>query len=190
MNPEYSVRPDLAQAILHEAIKARTPAVLTYQSPAGWMMLKSRLVGIEADSAWILLELPKTPEPETHPPVVGQSLGVSFRRGHRKCVFNSRLAGESEAGADGRRASVLRLVWPEELQELQRRLYHRTPVPRGRLVPVDLWMTQAPSDLPADSMPKRGKMLDLSAGGISVEMPRDERYCWNSGRGRTRRTNR
>ena len=63
MSPQYLVRPDVAQAILSDAIRSRTPAVLTYQTPAGWAMLKSRLVGVQNDGQRLLLDLPRVTEP-------------------------------------------------------------------------------------------------------------------------------
>jgi c-di-GMP-binding flagellar brake protein YcgR len=178
LNPQYLVRPDLARTILLDAIKCHAPAVLTYQSAAGWAMLKSRFVGTEADSESILLELPHSLEPDTRLPEASQNVGVSFRRGHRKYVFNAMVIDGSEPGDTNRRTPVLRVAWPEELNELQRRLYHRTPVPQDRLIPVDLSLAQAGPDRLVDSIPQRGRMIDLSAGGISVEIPHEMRPRW------------
>ena len=178
MSPQYLVRPDVAQAILSDAIRSRTPAVLTYQTPAGWAMLKSRLVGVQNDGQRLLLDLPRVTEPAEPQPETGQNLGVSFRRGSRKCVFSAMVVDETVATIDGCRTAVLRVTWPDDLAELQRRLYQRTLVPQGRLIPVDLWLARAGDDRQPEAMPHRGKMLDLSAGGLSVELPREVRPRW------------
>lgn len=188
MNPQFEVHSEVVQSILHEAVKTHAPIVLTYRGSSGWAMLKSRITGVEGDGQLLLIEIPRQCGSDTVLPEAGQSVSVAFRRGHRKHVFSSMVVDDSSGGSNLRNASVLRITWPDELCELQRRLYHRTPVPRGRLIPVDLWMDRCSADeldqeppTPADepkALPHRGKMLDLSAGGISVELPREVRPRW------------
>jgi len=211
MNPQKQLNPEMLQAILHEAIKKRMPAMVTYRGPKGWAMIKSRLLGVEADSELILLELtndfkaeadtyitesnvynesndsidelqaesPASLESlETDDLKLGQSLGVSFRYGHRKCMFSTVMLGKSQRPQQDRNRCVLRVEWPEEVSELQQRLYHRTPVPYGRMIQVDLQLAQDDSSADTLPLPQRGRMLDLSAGGISVEIPRETRPRW------------
>lgn len=202
MNPQKQLNPEMLQAILHEAIKKRMPAMVTYRGPKGWAMIKSRLLGVEADSELILLELTNESKAkadthlsesndsidesqaeslellETDDLKLGQNLGISFRYGHRKCMFSTVMLGKSQRPQQDRNRCVLRVEWPEEVSELQQRLYHRTPVPYGRMIQVDLQLAQDDSSADTLPLPQRGRMLDLSAGGISVEIPRETRPRW------------
>ncbi|HOA74843.1 MAG TPA: PilZ domain-containing protein [Phycisphaerae bacterium] len=164
---------------LSEAIRNRYPATLTYQAADGWTMIKTRfLPAADHEDDAVCLEV-LGPEPAAELPEIGRELGVSFRRGSRKCVFTAGLLGCSRLPSKGGRTRiVMRLSWPDIVQELQRRLYHRTPVPPGHYIPVDLWLTEAHEAANQDMSHQRGRMLDLSAGGLSVELPREVRPRW------------
>ncbi|MBI4580018.1 MAG: PilZ domain-containing protein [Planctomycetes bacterium] len=177
MNQRFGVTPDQAREILQEMVDGQSPAKLTYQAGAGWVMVKSRFVGVDESSDLLLLEFSPRGDEAEDPPEAGQSIGVAFRRGSRKCVFDSHVVDQVAMPDDRPGTLALRLAWPEKVNELQRRLYVRTPVPRGRLIPVDLWIREAGGG--RDEPPaQRGRLVDLSAGGISVELAREARPRW------------
>jgi c-di-GMP-binding flagellar brake protein YcgR len=111
--------------------------------------------------------------------VVGQTLGVTFRRAHRKCVFETTVTGRCNYST-GRADDVpaLRLEWPESVFEMQRRLYYRTPVPRDAELPVQVRVRDEDGDCETDVMVCRGRMGDVSAGGMSVVLKNAENPRW------------
>ncbi len=176
MSQQFGLRPEHAREILTEAARNHTVTTITWETAGGWVMVKTRLCGL-ADEGNLLIELPPAAEPAQPAPQLGQSIGVSFRRGSRKCVFDSAVVGQVELSRQNRQITALRVAWPDDVQELQRRLYQRTQVPRGRFIPVELWIEQAGGES-AETSPQRGKMLDLSAGGVSIELPHENRPRW------------
>lgn len=178
MSPQYPLKSDSSHTTVLEAAETRQPVTITWQAETGWQVTKGRFADADPDAASIYLHLPAAAG--TTRPEVSQDVSVSFRRGSRKCVFTSCLIDSFEGRArdGGKSGLILRLSWPDSLQELQRRLFHRTPVPPGRYIPVDLWLSQANEDLSEHATAQRGKMVDLSAGGLSIELPRETRPRW------------
>lgn len=177
MSYSQTLQPAPPSTGLTDAVRSRTPATVTFQSPSGWTQFKGRFLFGSGDPGFLSVEVICPAGTTDALPQPGQEMGVSFRRGSRKCVFTTCLARTARDAAGGASRAVLVLTWPEQVQELQRRLYHRTPVPHGRFIPVDLWLAEAGRD-DDPSLPQRGKMLDLSAGGVSVELPREVRPRW------------
>lgn len=164
---------------LHEVARNRLPATITYQTHKGWTVLKARFVATPAESDLLAIDFVNPPDHAEPAPQPGQELGISYRRGSRKCVFTACFVDLSTTPvSSGGTRTTLRFTWPQHVEELQRRLYHRTPVPRGRLVPVDLWLAQAQEDFDSGALAQRGRMVDLSAGGLSVELPGETRPRW------------
>lgn len=165
---------------LIEAVTARTTVTITCQGPAESAILKASFVGLDAEQLQLLVAYPL---PGPRGPVeiaLGQSLGIAFRRGHRKCVFETTVVRRGHEQPFGTRVPVLVLAWPEELHELQRRLYHRVSVPAKTIVPVDLCKREATGSSHAVSF-QRGTMIDLSAGGMSVALPARQEQRWRAG---------
>jgi c-di-GMP-binding flagellar brake protein YcgR len=176
LSQRFALTADHTREAIAQAAQARTIVGLTWQSREGWVMLKSRLLGVHAENE-LLVQFPGDDVNGTTLPEIGQDISVSFRRGSRKCVFDTPVAGYIELNENGRRIVAIRVAWPTDLHELQRRLYQRTPVPRGRIIPVDLWIKQAGGENLVPNS-QRGKMLDLSAGGVSIELSRELRPRW------------
>lgn len=177
MSQQYQLRPDRSRAALLEAVEAGQHATLSWQTEQAWQLAKARFVSVDADECAVGVRLAANTGCEL--PEVGQELSVSFRNGSRKYVFTTCLVERPDAMPPiGKPGVTLRLSWPEVVHEMQRRLYHRTPVPPGRFIPVDLWLAQARESEPIDAPTQQGKMVDLSAGGVSVELPRQTRPRW------------
>jgi hypothetical protein len=159
--------------IIVAAIDKQVPCVLTRRSQRGWQPCKSRfvsnggavgrlLISADADSA-LCGGSPMTP---------GERVGLTFRRGHKKCMCATVVldACVELAGEDGGCVPCVELQWPDALQELQRRVYHRA-TPHGRRVHVRFWPggVAARTETKSGSDPMMGGvMLDLSAGGIRI----------------------
>lgn len=177
MSQQYQLRPDRSRAALLEAIETGQHATLSWQTDRGWQTAKARFTQTDDGECSVRVQL--APNSSGDLPQISQEVSVSFRHGSRKYVFTACLIECSEASPPARGPrSAMRLSWPEVIHEMQRRLYHRTQVPPGRFIPVDLWLAQAEAAGPNENASQRGKMVDLSAGGVSVELPRQIRPRW------------
>lgn len=157
--------------ILLAAIEHETLCVVTRREGQGWRTCKSRFVSGEPGGC-ILLRLPTETEEGDQPVpfVVGERLGVSFRRGHKKCMFATTVADSMALSLTTNEEDVLAVCWPEQVHELQRRVYYRAE-PVGRKVHVRFWPggVAARRDAGTDESGVRsGIMLDISAGGMRL----------------------
>jgi len=159
--------------IIVAAIDKETPCVLTRRSVRGWQPCKSHLVAIAGTGGRLLVSADAGSELSGATTLApGERVGLTFRRGHKKCMCATLvLAGRVEVpGADGRNIPCVELQWPEALQELQRRVYHRA-TPPGRRVHVRFWpggVAARPEVEAGNTTVLSGVLLDLSAGGIRV----------------------
>lgn len=147
-----------------EAARKQTPLVLTRRSPSGWAVAKSRFHGCCERDQQLFIEHPPELDSRAWPqPAAGELLGVAFRRGHKKCLFNTVVM---DAGASvGQAAPGMAVRWPSELQELQRRVYQRACPPPGRRIEVCVGSASAG---PGQATVLCGMLEDLSAGGMRV----------------------
>ena len=84
------VRDESLEDLIEPLVRQEGQVNVTYQSPRGWRMLRSNLVAGNADSNLITLQPFVIEENETGTyPDVGDQLTVTFRRGHKKCMFAS-----------------------------------------------------------------------------------------------------
>lgn len=172
MNRPFQINPNRKAQLLREAASRRLVASVTCKMSDGWATLKTRFLALEDDRHELIIEYPSSPGRVAPEIVGGQSIGVSFRRGHKKCVFNAMVLERCHYSfSKVKGVPALRLQWPEEMCELQRRLYYRAVIPEGTTIPVDLWRGDAKGVRPPESEILRGIMLDLSAGGISIALP-------------------
>ncbi len=186
--------------ILCEAIAQRTQVVLTLRVGEFWRTMKSRLLDGDAGRR-VVIEQP-TVESRGGPLELtgGEELGVTFRRGNKKCMFVAvvqqvvarwgaaagPLSGASGSPAEQGIAAVV-VRWPEQLHEMQRRVYVRVPSPADQPVTVRFWSGGA-ANRPPGSLPESmresagtsgamaayagaGELSDLSAGGIALTVP-------------------
>lgn len=159
--------------ILVSAIEKEMPCVLTRRSARGWQPCKTHFVAPADGVGRVLISAGEDSDLVGGPALAaGERVGVTFRRGHKKCmcatiVLDARVEVASAAGGS---ATCVELQWPDALQELQRRVYHRA-TPPGRRVHVRFWAggVAARADVDAgNGKVLGGVMLDLSAGGISI----------------------
>jgi len=168
---------EACDAALEQAVVRREPVVLSLERPESWLVAKSRFLGAASPGRQLLVQYPDAAEADARRPEIGigESVGVAFRRGHKKCVFTGIvLAIGDYASADGQSVESLALSWPAEVQELQRRAYYRVPVPGNRTVPVKFW--EGSSDR-QDGPGRRwtpthtGQLADISIGGMRIVLP-------------------
>ena len=168
MNSALAVVREQRDQILEDSIERQRLLVITHHSLQGWRAFKSQFVSGSSVSRVILVRTPLPREGAvTTPPEPGDTLGVTFRLGHKKCMFETRLEevpGQTEE-------DVVALRWPDQLQQLQRRAYERAEPPKGVVVPVRLWREEASPATPVEARSVRyGQLEDLSAGGMRVKV--------------------
>ena len=127
--------------ILCQAAERQVQAVISHRLDNGWTTYKSRILQADAAEGFVILQHPE-PGPGQAPPELapGEQIGVSFRRGHKKCLCSAHIELlTSFKLSDGQAVAALQIPWPEELQEIQRRVYYRAEVPAGRRIEVAVW---------------------------------------------------
>ncbi len=155
--------------VLIDAANRQTPVVLTRRpdprSGSGWRMAKSRFCGVVEHRQELLIENPADADAAAWPALVaGELLGVAFRRGHKKCLFNAAVAKASLEPT----SPCITLQWPGDVQELQRRVYQRECPPPDRQVEVTVHAIDPAGQQHGTC---KGIMEDLSAGGVRVRHP-------------------
>ena len=120
--------------IVAAAIAKETPCVVTRRTERGWQPCKTRFVTTLESSGRLLVSMAADTEFAGVPRLVeGERVGLTFRRGHKKCMCSTLvLEPHIEIPSSGNATPCMELQWPQELQELQRRVYHRA-APAGRL---------------------------------------------------------
>lgn len=165
MSQMLYVNSDRRDQIIAEAAQRQTPLVLTRREDAGWKVTKARFAGCDQPQQRLFIEQPAGDD-EPVAAETGELLGVAFRRGHKKCLFNAVVAtcGETSDDRCGCAAPIV-LCWPDGLQELQRRVYQRACPPPGRRIKVGFCRAGRDAHSGQEHL---GVMEDLSAGGTRV----------------------
>ncbi len=163
MSDQATINHAVRNRILQWAVRRHEQVSLTFQRDGDWIIGRSNLLWLDEASENLGVAYPSfaahaAPLEISH----GESLGVSFRRGHKKCVFSSRVTARQQ-GADG--IAHLALACPDELHEYQRRAYQRATVPPGRRIPVLVLRSDESKQLLC-----AGDVRDISAGGTQIEL--------------------
>ena len=180
MSQLMDVKHQRRDEILCQAAERQVQAVISHRLDNGWTTYKSRILQADAAEGFVILQHPE-PGPGQAPPELapGEQIGVSFRRGHKKCLCSAHIELlTSFKLSDGQAVAALQIPWPEELQEIQRRVYYRAEVPAGRRIEVAVWdggiLDRNQAEL-RDAPHHTGLLLDISGGGcrVSFEPSRD-----------------
>jgi c-di-GMP-binding flagellar brake protein YcgR len=149
--------------LLSDSIAKQAQISITHRFPDGWRQFRSAFVASLPDEGKILITTPVMQGDDApNPPAVGSVLGISFRVGHKKCMFETTRVPHVGASDE-----AIAVRWPQELQQLQRRAYERAAPPQGSIVSVKFFRTAPEAATPARET-RYGELEDLSAGGIRV----------------------
>jgi hypothetical protein len=159
---------DKLDEVLEESIEEKRQLVLAHHSPCGWRTFKSRFVAGSASSQSVSVEAPRIHDTDASLGLdPGAVLGVSFRLGHKKCIFSTILESIEDHAVD----RVARLRWPDRLQYVQRRVFQRTEVPGSLVIAVRFWSEEASPQARIDARTVRhGQIEDVSAGGMRISV--------------------
>ncbi|MCG3132902.1 MAG: hypothetical protein FLDDKLPJ_03783 [Phycisphaerae bacterium] len=154
-------------AILQQVIARGTRVTVTERGENGWRMHPGTFLPTRSGEALIWVELG---DGSCHPGGVegaglapGREIGLTFRRGHKKCICCCTIE-RCESGGGMTRVG-LRL--PRQVQELQRRVFERTEPAKGCPIEVELRALPGGTSAAAGAV-IRGSLIDISAGGIRV----------------------
>lgn len=161
------IEPTFRDEILAEAIDKATTVVVTARKGTDWVVHKSQFLATPGLQDHLLIAGPLiTRTGATTILTRGEHIGVSFRRGHKKCMFGTVVEDLQEY------SETVVVNWPEQLQEFQRRVYHRSAPPHGTTIDVRYWAADDPPGTAAQRPPDgayRGILKDLSVGGIRLD---------------------
>jgi len=156
-----------------DAIAEHTSITLHVRTPSGWADWKSRLLA--GGDSNLTIACPHELRSGEANVAIGQMIGVSLRHGHKKCMFDSEVISRDSRTGD------LVIRRPRNIQEMQRRVFSRARVPDHLTIPVNVSRLAADGVTDVPSMPRRGILIDLSGGGMSVAVPPDARNKWRPG---------
>lgn len=166
------------QKVLQNVVEKRVPAIMSYLSNGKWHVAKVTLAGLEANR----LHLECAGSRKTRRPLniqVDQPVGISFKHGYGKFVFDSSVAGLAPS-SDPSAGGTISLVVPHRVGVVQRRNYFRVTVPESLKVNVVLWHrssrhqardVESVSALREPGHYYQGRLIDISAGGAQVSVP-------------------
>ncbi len=194
MNDVMTPRGVESQKILQIAIEKRIPAIMSYLSKQKWHVAKVVLAELAGERLCVESMTPATAESSHRKgqrPIniqVGQPVGISFKYGYGKFVFDTAVVGlEPARNAAGYRAGggTIVLAVPDKIEVVQRRSYFRVNVPESLKVQVLLWHRNGPAPAGltdggriggSDQLGGSGcvgRLVDISAGGAQVIVPNE-----------------
>ena len=155
------------------AVQHQTPIVLSVRTGDIWVALKSAFVGFDPTQRVIQVLYPQAGDQPAVELVPAQQVGVSFRRGHKKCIFSTIVVlRRNEPTGSGAALDTLILRCPEQMHELQRRAYERVICPPDRFIAVRLWEGLGAGH--DGSWPLcSGRVANVSVGGVQVDIRQD-----------------
>lgn len=168
-----SVDDERRDDVLVEAAERRVQIVLSHRLDNVWTTHKSRVLQADAANRCLVIEQPGVAPGQAPPELApGERIGLTFRRGHKKCMCSVAVVrlGTFEL-TDAQTVPAVYADWPENLQEIQRRVYYRAAVPAGRRIEASMWdgglVERKTADL--QHVPHHtGLLQDVSAGGCRV----------------------
>ncbi len=172
MNAARVIRKPQSDRLIAESVDQKRRLVLTHESRQGWRTFNSTFVSRYelARTIQVSAQIPVDEVPSGIPQP-GDTLGVTFRVGHKKCMFASRLASLKRRGTE----MIVVLPWPDCVHQLRRRAYERAKPPEGVVIPVRLYRVKVSSGSPVDRLAgveartvRYGQLEDLSAGGMRI----------------------
>jgi c-di-GMP-binding flagellar brake protein YcgR len=169
------------EELLREVVSRQVSLSLSCRLDNVWTTFRSRFLGFDRATGDVVVEYPAATERHLPEIVEGQMIGVSFRRAHKKCVFETSVGGRCffslRRGDD---VPAIALLWPAAIYELQRRLYYRSPVPEGTTIPVKVRRSHAPQGARDADRDFQGPLQDISAGGLGLVLSWPDYPRWES----------
>jgi c-di-GMP-binding flagellar brake protein YcgR len=181
MNEMVTIQGNKLDSILKTVIDEKVPAIMSYLSRGKWHVAKVLLTSLDRNQLFIeSIRAKKKQRPINIQ--VAQPVGISFKHEYGKFVFDTTvIALEPSPSTDTEQecGGTIVLSAPEKIEVVQRRSYFRVEVPGSLKVKVLLWHRSAGREKKDDIQVKservsnccQGRLLDISAGGVQIELP-------------------
>jgi c-di-GMP-binding flagellar brake protein YcgR len=176
MSRDAVLNADTRCSVLEWAAQRRLPLTVSLLSDGRWCNMRSQILAFDPKQQAIQIVYPISVALEAPPEIpAGQKLGISFRRGHKKCVFvSTAVVRRMDVVEGGSPVDSLIVSVPEQVRELQRRAYQRVMVPADRFISVKLWQGGAPNGDENTWPLCSGRLSNLSLGGLLADVRVDQ----------------
>lgn len=155
------------ERVVEESVAQERPVVLTHHSDKGWRTFKAAFVAARAGAPEMGIRVRPSRDGDDPANIKsGDTLGVTFRVGHKKCMFTTQVESAARLPTDG----LLLVRYPDRLQQLQRRVYERAKPPGQTVIPVRIWRETASSVPVEERAIRHGQLEDMSVGGMRVKV--------------------
>ncbi|MBX3395148.1 MAG: PilZ domain-containing protein [Phycisphaerae bacterium] len=178
------VESDSQTAVLNWAVEKQVEANISFAMEGRWVSLRSVFRRFDAGNGIIQVVIEEdAPESgENRFPGTGEQVGVSFRRGHKKCLFLTHVVtAQPEKNADGRTNVGVVLRLPSQVRAIQRRAYQRVIVPENTFVAAKIWEGGVPTEGAVAWPVCSGRVANISMGGVLIETRADQNPRLSSG---------
>lgn len=167
---------DSRQSVLQWAAERQTAITISLLSEERWCNSRSQLIGFDPQQSLLQIAYPIASAGDPPPEIVpGEQLGISFRRGHKKCVFVCPvIMRRLDTTEDGQPADTLLIRAPQQMRELQRRAYQRIDLPPDHFIAVKVWQGGLPSSGETCWPICAGRVGNISVGGTRVDIRVDQ----------------
>lgn len=156
---------DQRERLLADAVRRRCRVTLSRRGARGWEDLVGTFFRLEGGQ--LVVQLGGAGNEAKALPAVGDTVGVHFRLGHKKCIFNGTILAVERRSF----GFAVRMAQPDQLRQLQRRVFERVAPPDGVVIAVRFWRLEAPEHAPgAQRDVRHGQLEDVSAGGLRIKV--------------------
>ncbi len=159
------------ETCLTEAVCRRVPVAMTCLVRGLWYNFHSGIIKQDRDKLWLQFPACRADNIKDAPEITeGLMLGLTFKLGHHKHIFNTPVEAVCQVKTDGEESlCVVCVPAPSNMQRVQRRAYNRVDVPRNRSILATFWHGGQDSD---QSVRWEGWVTNISAGGFQVRLPK------------------
>jgi c-di-GMP-binding flagellar brake protein YcgR len=167
---------DSQRSVLEWAAQRQVAITVSLLADQRWCNFRSQLIGFDPQQSLLQIAYPIASAGDVPAEIVpGDQVGISFRRGHKKCVFVSPvIMRRLDAPDDGQPADTLLIRAPQQLRELQRRAYQRIDLPPDHFIAVKVWQGGLPSPGEPCWPICSGRVGNISVGGTLVDVRADQ----------------
>jgi len=177
--------------VLQRVIEEKRPALMCYLSRGKWHKAQVLLVNLDSEKLDVRV-VPTGYEPvvleqicgylgKPHPVNVklGQSVGLSVKCEGGKFIFEAEVMDFGMSSPRG--GGIITLEIPDQMEMISRRSYFRVRVPEKLVIDVQMWHRRCRRVKAELERRWRGKLIDISAGGLQVVVGASERPDFRQG---------
>ena len=150
------------KAVLSEARQEKSPVIGSFRVDGKWQLLELKVCGCSDDFIEFYCQTSCEQLKQDQP------VGICIHLGHFKYLFDSTAQAIELNGTQ----CQISLHFPDKVQRVERRAYHRQPVPADTTVKVLFWhrgYLDESENTPGEVY-WQGTLLNLSAGGARFEI--------------------